>query len=94
MPPQRMSFGQCWVIEVVCRVARHPKPLHHPARAQVARDGERHNLRKKQLLKAKRDHRPCTFRGVAPSPKLCSQTPSNLNARSKMCLRSAEQKAR
>ena len=87
-----MSRWERGVIKVVCRIARHPKLFHHPARAQISRNRERYNLSKTQLLKTKGEHRPCTLCGVPAAPIFRSQTPSNLNARSEVCFEARNSK--
>src|SRR5262245_35916370 len=90
MPPQLMTLGQSWMVEVLRWIARHAEPFHYAARAEIGRYGKRHDLSKTQLFKAEPENRPSTLCGISTAPVLRSETPSNLNAGSKVRLETGD----
>ena len=76
---ERAIGRQVRVVEVVGRVARHPDPLHHGPRADVRRDGERHDLLEPSLLEPEREGGPRGLGRVAVAPGLGRQAPADLD---------------
>jgi hypothetical protein len=44
MRSEWMTFRQCRIVKIVCRIAAHPKPFHDGSRSVVRRRCERDNF--------------------------------------------------
>jgi hypothetical protein len=59
MPPERMSWGQQGMIEVVSLIVPHADFLHNAPRRKIPWDGESDDLFKLQDLEPNRKYRSC-----------------------------------
>ena len=86
MPPQRVSFGQRGMVEIIGRRPRHTDSLHHGPRSEVRRDRERHDFLKTANSKAEVESGAGGFGGISAAPVLSGEPPSDLDAGREMGL--------
>jgi hypothetical protein len=74
------------VVEVVGRIARHPKLLHDSPGSTIPRRRERHDLVERHGVEAERERRPRAFGRVPVAPVSLGETPPDLDRRSERCV--------
>ena len=84
MTPERVAFGQPWVVEIIGRVARHAEALHDGDRSRVRWYGERHDLIESHVVEAECQRSACRFSRITEAPVCASESPADLHARGEM----------
>src|SRR5436190_17599885 len=81
MPSERMGFWQRWMIEIISRVATHPKPIHDCSRSVVPHRCVRYDIPKGESSKPVAKCQSSRLGCITVSPMLEGQTPTDFYTR-------------
>lgn len=79
--PQRVTFRNTWMVEVLCVIVRHPELCHDASRSTVSDGRVRHDLREANLSEAKLKCCLRRFHGEPLSPERPCQPPTDFDGR-------------
>src|SRR2546430_3929988 len=93
MAPQRMTFRQFWIFEIVPWIVRHAELFHDASRWQISGNREGHNLPGAEIFECVLRNAARPFRRQTPVPMLRRQSPSDLDAGSEVRLEIRDRQA-
>src|SRR5882724_7485240 len=79
MPLEPMTFWKPRIVEILSRIAAHPKPFHDGSRAVVRHRCERYNFRKRESPKPVAKRQSGRLRCITVSPMREGQAPADFH---------------
>src|ERR1700682_3257523 len=79
MRSEWMTFRHRRIVEIVSRIAAHPKPFHDCSRAEVRRRCVRYDVRERESAKPVAERQSGRLRCITASPMLEGQTPADFH---------------